>query len=664
MKKLVLWLLSAAIVLSFGGLAAGCDKGNISTADRGNWTVKSPDGTITADLTFTDDGRMTYTVDKSGLTVVETSELGMDIAEEDFAVTAVDAVNSRRITGSYENKSGKRSKVDYDCNEIAVTLKGWNFYLDITMRCYDDGYAFRYGIRAVDGSSGTMTVLNEKTEFALPDRSNLWAQEYVSINPAKGEFFAYEVGYNRRSASGLTDEYLAMPVLYRVGSSDVYSLITESELVGSGYYGSYLKAPGDKSNEGILKTEHTPAGCNVDDNQVSYPFESPWRVGITGDMKTVNESELVEKVYDDVEYWKPDNYDELSEEEKAVYNYDWVDVDVSAWNWLVYKDKIGQNDYGLQREYVDLAAEMGWKYTILDGGWNSGFDGSQFAEFMKYADARGVKVIVWCNALSDFANGNADILRSKLEMWAKYGVAGIKIDFFDGQNATNPKHQGEDIDTIKWYETIYQETARLKMLVNCHGSNKPTGERRQYPHVINREGVLGNENKTVGASVTVNQMFVRNVVGPTDFTPVVKPFTDGLTAAHQLALSILYESGMPSMADYAETYADERICEFFKAIPALRDETVFLSGAPDEYYVAAVHSGDEWFVGGVNSVLESDVTVDFSFLGSGSYKAALYTDDEFGDEFVLENRTITKDDTLKLTMLERGGFVMRLTPEK
>ena len=31
-----------------------------------------------------------------------------------------------------------------------------------------------------------------------------------------------------------------------------------------------------------------------------------------------------------------------------------------------------------------------------------------------------------------------------------------------------------------------------KMVVVCHGSNKPTGERRVYPNVLSREAVMGN----------------------------------------------------------------------------------------------------------------------------------------------------------------------------
>ena len=664
MKRTVIKMIGAALILSFALSAAGCNKPvGHAFADRGSWTVSSPDGAIAAEMTLDADGRLSYSVKHGDICAVEPSELGMDIAEDDFAVTTVHAVNNRRVSGSYENKSGKASSVTYDCNETTVTLKGWDFYLDIVMRCYDDGYAFRYGIRAVDGGSGVMTVNDEKTQFALPDKTNMWAEEYVSTNPSNGEFFSYETPYNKRSAAGLTDEFLAMPLLYRVGTTKLYSLITESALIGSGFYGSYLKAPRDKAGAGVLKTEHTPAGCKLDDNKVEYPFESPWRVGIVGDMKTVNESELVEKVYDDVEYWKPDDYDQLSGREQSVYNYDWVESGVCAWSWLMYVGNRGQNDYDLHYEYVDLAADMGWKYVLLDAGWNINLNQEQFKKFVAYAAERDVRILVWCNALTDFANGNADVLRGKLKQWADLGIAGIKIDFFDGQDAVNPSHQGEDIDTIKWYETVYQETARLKMVVNCHGSNKPTGERRLYPNVINREAVMGNENKSVGASVTVNHMFVRNVIGPVDFTPVLNPLSDNLTPAHQLALSVLYESGSPSLGDYTQAYYDEIINRFHKHIPALRDETVFLDGKPDEYYVAAIRAGDEWFVGGINSILETDITVDFSFLGDGEYEAELFTDDKKGDSLVRTAETFVKGDTLSLKMLENGGFIMRLTPK-
>lgn len=660
-KKLAVALMAGSIALT----AVGCGPTEQKPApkpDLNSWNVTSPDGTIDVRIGMDSAGALYYTVQKGDVAVVDQSALGFAIAEDDLGFLTFEGEKTERVTGSYDNITGKHSHVEYDCNQTTLTFKAWQYYLDIVMRAYDDGYAFRYAIRGVDGGEGTLTVEEEKTEFALPEDSVVWSQPYVT-NKSTGNFFSYEEAYVRRKASNLAGKIISMPMLYQAGESEVYSLITESELIGSGFYGSFLEESEEKEGTGILQTVRTPATALETDNVVSYPFESPWRVGITGDMKTVIESELVEKVYDDAEYWKPDDYDSLTPEEQATYDYSWVEPGVTAWNWLRYTGSVGQNDWDLQISYVDLAAEMGWKYTILDGGWTGGstFNTAGLTKFCEYAAQKGVKVLVWCDALVDFSNGVESLLCSKLDLWKSCGVAGIKIDFFDGQNANAPKFQGEDIDMIKWYETIYQETARRQMIVNCHGANKPTGERRIYPNVINREAIRGNEMRNIDSSVTVNSMFTRGVLGSCDFTPVVTPRTTGLTMGHQMALAVLYESGTPSMADYADTYRDELINNFYKSVPAARDETVYLCGLPDEYYCAAVRVGDEWFVAGINGILESQATIDFSFLGEGSYTAEFFTDAEGLKTVEKQTKTITSATKETVSMAKNGGFVYHLT---
>lgn len=70
---------------------------------------------------------------------------------------------------------------------------------------------------------------------------------------------------------------------------------------------------------------------------------------------------------------------------------------------------------------------------------------------------------------------------------------------------------------------------------------------------------MGNEFKTIDAATTVNELFTRAVIGPSDFTPVVVPYGNAITGAHQMALSVLFETGTPSMADKANTYYDAKI---------------------------------------------------------------------------------------------------------
>ena len=648
-----------------GGVAlmTACEDAEPDLSNRGSWTVSSPDGGIKTDIVMDAFGELSYTVKKGDETVVEKSALGFTIEEDDFRLIDFEKAETKEVKGSYANISGKHKNVAYKCNETTLTFKGWNFYLDLTMRAYDDGYAFRYGVRAIDGSEGTMTVVSEKTEFALPANSTLWAMPYKGLYGQN--FFAYEETYSRMRCDDLADAYISMPVLYRLKGSETYSLITESELIGSGFYGSFLKEAEANKGTGILQTVPTPAGFMIDDNQISYPFTSPWRLGITGDLATVVESELVEKVYDDADYWKPDDYDTLSDEEKETYDYSWVEPGVTAWDWLIYLNEKSQNDYTLHRSYLKLAKDMGWKYLIVDGGWDNGLNVDDFKKFVQEGKEAGVGILVWCNSFPSFGFGNKEILEAKLDQWYEWGVAGIKIDFFDGQNSENPRFYGEDTGTIKWYETIYQECAKRRMIVNCHGCNKPTGERRIYPNVINREAIRGNENTDVDSSVTVNQLFTRAVVGPSDFTPVVKPFTKGMTMAQNMALAILYESGTPSMADKEAVYADMQIKEFYRNIPSVRDDTKFLGGEPEKYYVGAVKAGECWFVGGVNGSSDKMAKVAFSFLDPDkTYEAEIFTNHPTDHTKVIRTtKNITSADKENFEMVENGGFAVRLTPK-
>lgn len=663
-KKIVCAVIACAMAITACGLV-GCSSDEVGTPkDRGNWTVSSPDGTITSSIVMNGNGELGYSVKKGDTKIVDNSSLGFTIEEDDFRLLTFEKADTKKVQGAYTNKSGKHSEVVYNCNETTLTFKAWKFYLDVIMRVYDDGYAFRYNVRAIDGSDGTMTVLSENSEFALPERSQLWTQAYKSSDPKNGNYFAYENPYVYRSMKSLGGETLAMPLLYKIYNSDYYSLITESDLIGSGYYGSFLAEQPKNYGTGILQTVHTPAGIAENDNQVGYPFTSPWRMGIVGDMATVVESEMVEKVYDDVEYWKPDNYDELSEEEKEIYNYDWVKPGVSAFDWLRFPGADNQLDYVLHKKYAELAAEMGWGYTILDGNWNNNFaqDEQKIRNFIKETNDMGVQVIVWCDAYKTFGKGNYDILVEKLDLWKDIGAAGIKIDFFSGETVDNPPHQSEDIGAIEWYETVYQECAKRKMVVNAHGANKPTGERRIYPNVLNREGIFGNEFDTVDCTVTVNHMFTRNILGVSDFTPCVTPRNSALTMGHQMALAVLFESGIPSMGDYEATYRNELIKDYYSNLPVLRDEIKFLGGAPDAYYCAAIKAGDEWFVACINSTEAQSVKIDFSFLGNGEFTADYFADVEDNNEAVTkEVKELTAASSETFQVSKYGGFVLRIT---
>ena len=161
--------------------------------------------------------------------------------------------------------------------------------------------------------------------------------------------------------------------------------------------------------------------------------------------------------------------------------------------------------------------------------------------------------------------------------------------------------------------------------------------------------------------------FTRNVVGPMDYTPVT--FSDVLyphltTYAHELALSVVYESGLVHFPDSVATYRrmPEEVLDFLKSVPAAWDEIEFLSGYPGKFAVLARQSEGDWYVGGINGELaDQPVKIDLSFLDEGEFDMLLIQDGETSKEFSVENRPVRSGQSIELVMPALGGFVVRLT---
>lgn len=673
MKKII----AVIIAMTVGLASVGCSSASVgisgdrfADADEYKTSVSSPDGNTKVGLTLDVNGELRYNVVKSGVEVVESSALGMQFEGVDLAhdLSLVKATN-KDIGYDYTNKSGRHSHVTGSGKELMLSLSNDGYFLDVIVRAYNDGYALRYNVRG-DGNdaSDALNVVSENTEFALPQMSRVYGMPYLPHNGMFGytdnNHFSYEEDYNMYFSTGMGNKYMSMPMFYNVGRTDTYSYITESELIGSGFYGSYLQEQPLNRGFGILQTVRDPAGADGD-TTVELPFTSPWRVGVCGSLKECVESELVEAVYGDVEYWKPDNYDELTTEEQKTFDYDWVTEGAGAWDWFEpAREGVteAQTDYVMHEEYLDLAEQMGWKYIVLDAGWRlESMSLDNFKAFAPKAHAKGIKIIGWYQGLASLTR---ESLRARLTKWKELGLDGVKLDFFDGMADKVPFNQGEDKTTIEWYETVYQECAKLEMVVLLHGCNKPTGERRVYPNVIGREAIKGCEMKgSVKRSSVVDSLFSRALVGPTDYTPVVKPSycEMDMTMGACMALSVLYESGVGIMADKPSVYLDEKIKDFFVGIPALRDETVFIDGAPESYFCAAIRKGDVWYAAGFSADNKS-VTFDYSFLDDGEYTATVFTDTGVRNDNDVERnvKTVTKSSSETFGLISGGGFAVKL----
>lgn len=667
MKKIYILstvLLTSLPLLTSCNTPTSSQKESISRGDKnGEWLVSAPQSNLKLNI-FLEEGNIYYQVKQGENVVVNKSSLTLDVDIANFTsdLKFYDLEETKIIT-SYENKTGKKSQVEVEANETKITFYDYDFALQMTFRVYDTGYAFRYYVYALDNSTGNMIIHEENTSFALPEDTRVYYMEYVE-NPSDDRF-SYEENYKSKKIDRLKGINLSMPLLYKT-NDNIYSLIAESELIGSNYIGSFLTS----DENGVLKT--IPAHHAHNNVEVTYPFYTPWRTAAVGDLNDIVNSTIVEDVYDEIEYYKPDNYNELSQEEKNIYNYDWVKPGKCAWTWLKEYHGINPNtgihtqkNYEISKKYIDYASQNGWNWFLFDAGWEPD-NTSQIEEFksiVEYANSKNVHIMVWAHSLNELSTPAK--IDACLRRWKLWGIEGLKIDFFDGMYVDPlPDARGEHQDVINIYDQIYQISAKYQMVLNIHGANKPTGERRKYPHVINREAIRGNEwRESVSMSDVVTIPYIRSVVGPSDYTPTLVPCGKNTTMGSQLAMHVLYETGMITMADTPANYASNQdvVTNFLNPLPITWDEIKYLNGDPLYSCVIARRKGDTWWIGGV-STLSKNFELDLSFLEKNkTYNADIYSDGSNGYSLNHQTKEVNSTSLINVSTLDVGGFGIKIT---
>ena len=274
-----------------------------------------------------------------------------------------------------------------------------------------------------------------------------------------------------------------------------------------------------------------------------------------------------------------------------------------------------------------------------------------------YGDSVGVKTLVWVNSAE---MRKAPERRAYLERVKAIGAAGIKIDFI-------PKATTE---IMQWYMGATQDCAELGLLVNFHGSVKPTGLSRTYPHDITREAVRGNEyqirrfNRVLPQSHYVSLPFTRLLAGAADLTPVtLSPkdiATGGYSWAHEVAQAIVFLSPVLHFSDHYSYYLESPMRDLFEAIPTTWDETRVLPCTEMGGVVAfARRKGGEWWVGVMNGDRAREVEIPLDFLRRKKSATLVYDDAGQLAAVAREDRKVSPKDILKFHMRPGGGFVAR-----
>ena len=548
----------------------------------------------------------------------------IDIAASQAALP-LKGIKAQRLKTDYRMLSGKRLHCTNQANEYRVG--------EMTVRLYNDGLAYRYE-----------SPVKEQAAYVIPEGMKRWMMQWT--DGAEG-FYPLQTTHKvqaQRSFSAVSKDAdgncirWSFPVLLEANDG-VFALLTEAD-IEKGQSASSLYNDGELFR--VVQDEGENKG------------HSPWRVVIVGTLGDVVESTLVTDV----------------SEPCKLEDTGWIHPGVVSWVYWAYNH--GSDDYNIIKKYSDLAATLHLPYVLIDAEWDRMKDGKTIEDAVSYAKSKGVKPLIWYNSSVGWVDGaptpkyrlNKPEDREKEFAWCeKIGVAGVKIDFFSGENQKN----------MDFCIDLMESAARHHLLVNFHGATVPRGWQRTYPNLLSTEGVYGAEwyNNVptftkAAASHNATLPFTRNVVGPMDYTPCA--FSDSqhphiTSHAHELALTVLFESGLQHLADRPESFLvqPQDVQDFLSLLPAAWDETRFVSGYPGESCVLARRSGNTWYVAGINGTDETKtLSVPLPFIKK--VREATMFADSGNKEQPWSIETIKKLPAT-VTCQPRGGFIFRITAD-
>ncbi|WEK61665.1 MAG: glycoside hydrolase family 97 catalytic domain-containing protein [Candidatus Microbacterium colombiense] len=538
--------------------------------------------------------------------MLATMPLGLEVDGADLGagariVTSTEREVREEWTAAFGKATGAQSGTHI---ETTVVLRTGEREWAVVIRVSSDGFAFRYRLPADARGLGA-----EHTRVIVAAESRAWVLDYQTW---------YETPRYGADLDGLASGDYGFPLLLEV-SPGRFLLISEADINGrtSGAHAAY-----DGEHFRIV-----PADALI---EVEGAHLTPWRVGIAGSLAEVVASTLV---------------DELAP--AAASEAFVARPGRAAWSW--WSSQYSGAYLDVQKRFTDFAAEQGWEHVLVDCGW----DAAWVPELVSYASVHGIQVHLW----SSWSDLDGEESLRKLALWRSWGVAGIKVDFMES----------EAQERYRWYDAIIEESARVGLAVNFHGSVIPRGWARTHPHVVSYEGIRGAEyyvfyGTPLTAAHNVIQPFTRNVVGSMDYTPVTFSAPERETSdAHELALGIVYESGITHFADDPDQYRTRPLAARFLAdLAPTWHEVRLLDGHPDTHATLARRHGDRWFVGCIGAEPGgATVSFDPSALVDGPAEVWIIRDGEGG---LVEDRLQDAAGLIDVVLAPRGGFVAIVVP--
>ena len=619
--------------------------------------LSSPNGEIKVTLNITD--KIYYSIAYDGDVLLKDNSLQLTLKDEVLGQNP--RLRRRKYVSVDEQLTPvmplKFSTVTNQYNQLTLTFKNYS----VVFRAYDDGVAYRF----VTSRKGEVEVLGEKFAVNFPDDYLLHLQQPGGFKTS------YEEPYTHVSSNEWkpSDKMSVLPVL--IDTRKQYKiLISESDLTD--YPCMFLKGTGDN---GIVS---------------AFP-KAPLAFGEDGDrsLKITQEADYIAKTSGARNY--PWRYFVLTKDDRQLLentmtyklagknqlqDVSWIKPGQVSWEWWNDASPYGPDvnfvsGYNLEtyKYYIDFASKFGIPYIIMDEGWakstrdpytpNPKVD---LHELIRYGKEKNVGIVLWLTWLT--VENNFDLFKT----FNEWGIKGVKIDFMDRS----------DQWMVNYYERVAKEAAKHHLFVDFHGSFKPAGLEYKYPNILSYEGVRGMEQ--MGGCYPDNSIylpFMRNAVGPMDYTPgamismqpnvyrAERPNSASIgTRAYQLALFVIFESGLQMLADNPTLYYRNEDCtRFITSVPVTWDETVALEAKAGEYAIIAKRKGDKWFIGGMtnNGQTEREFAVKLDFLKKDrAYQMTSFEDGINAGRQAMDYRCkssqVKNGDVLTIKMVRNGGF--------
>lgn len=530
----------------------------------------------------------------------------------------------------------------------------------LSVRAHDDGVAWRWRFPAPPAAPPTIEAELARHTLAGNPRAFPGYREHFRTS--------HEGPYSRHRLAELTPQTLIdLPLVF---AHDDGTCLAFTEASVRDFPHAYLRR--ESVDATTLTVAHAPLpaapSCIASGEGART---TPWRVWLLGDsITTLLESDLL------LTLCEPTDLTDTA----------WIVPGKQTWHWwngTVLDDRrAGGMDYETMRAYIDFCAESGIRYHAITGQAVPWYVQSRqsvlpsddadvltprpelrWPELLAHARDRAVDLRLWVHW-----QPLAKQLDAAFALYERWGIRGVMVDFLDR----------DDQEMVRFADRVLAAAARHRLTVQFHGSFKPSGLERTWPHLVNHEGSANLEVLKWSAACDPDHdlivPFTRGLAGPLDyhlggfrattrdgFAPhYLRPVVLG-TRARALANYVVLFNPLPMVADHPAAYAGQAGFAFVRDVPTTWDESVVVSAAIGEHLAWARRSGDRWYLGAITNWTPRDLALPLKFLGDGEHHLHLWRDaiDANADPNTLveDVRTVRATDTLHVQLAAGGGMV-------